>query len=434
MPETHLEADPRLSAPMRRHLRSLHLDTVEAYRTWCRENGFNIRLNKTLPQRRRELASSQKTTKQHRIDAELEAHITALGLGTVAEYQAWCRAHGAGDGLQKSKAQRRQEIQLGQQARSREKADRSSASQHRRHRKDLLKRIAAGEVDDRELTSPVLLRVRHLFQNAPLDPKARSAFLTLLLHVERQGRLFHLKPVVPQYGPQPANNYVDGLASLAAWHDRWIRKVESWKPDSHNGRRQFGALARHLLAEYDVPACMDTAFFAGMDSEANTRQDWFVHVGTGQNIRKAAIPLRFTKRMAHAFIVSAPTGYTVDAALRWAQVIGMGGDDLLAEAVCDSMLGERFEEGPFWETVLHFFVNHPMLDVAHVGPIVDYVHHRRTVAQERRDPDGSVRLIDPPEPDFTMKGRTPESMLRRVDAWHRGLNRSQPRKPRQWAS
>ena len=240
--------------------------------------------------------------------------------------------------------------------------------------------------------------------------------------------------MVPQYGPQPANNFVDGLASLAAWHGRWIREVESWKPDSHNGRRQFGALARHLLAEYDVPACMDTAFFAGMDSEAKTRQEWFVHVGTGQNIRKANIPLRYTKRMAHAYIVSAPAGYTVDAALRWAQVIGMGGDDLLAEAVCDSMLGERFEDGPFWETVLHFFVNHTMLDVAHVGPIVDYVHHRRTAAQERREPDGSVRLIDPPEPDFTMKGRTPESMLRRVDAWHRGLNRSQPRNPRQWAS
>lgn len=233
MTETNFVADPRLNAPMRRHLRSLHLDTVEAYMTWCRENGFNARLNKTLPQRRRELASSLKITKQVRIDSELEAHIATLGLGTVAEYQAWCRAHGAGD----------------------------------------------------------------------------------------------------------------GLASLAAWHGRWIRKVASWKPDSHNGRRQFGELARHLLAEYDVPACMDTAFFTGMESEGRNRQGWFVHVGNGHNIRKADIPLRRTKRLAHAFIVSAPSGYTLDAALRWAQIIGMGGDDLLAEAVCDSMLGTSSRRG-----------------------------------------------------------------------------------------
>lgn len=119
MSETKLDPDPRLSAPMRRHLRSLHLETVEGYRTWCRENGFNARLNKTLPQRRRELASARRTTKQHLIDSELEAHIRALSLGTVAEYQAWCRAHGVGDGLQKSKTQRRQEIRLERQSRSR---------------------------------------------------------------------------------------------------------------------------------------------------------------------------------------------------------------------------------------------------------------------------------------------------------------------------
>lgn len=432
MSETKLDPDPRLSAPMRRHLRSLHLETVEGYRTWCRENGFNARLNKTLPQRRRELASARRTTKQHLIDSELEAHIRALSLGTVAEYQAWCRAHGVGDGLQKSKTQRRQEIRLERQSRSRKMAERSAASQHRRRRKDMLNRIAAGEVGEHELTSPVLLRVRHLFHDAALDPGAAQAFLTLLLHVEKHGRLFNLKPAVPQYGPQPANNYVDGLASLAAWHARWIRKAGDWKPDSHNGRRQFGALARHLLAEYAVPSCMDTAFFTGMDPAARTRQGWFVHVGAGKNIRKASIPLRFTRRMAHVFIESSPPRYTVDAALRWAQVIGMGGDDLLAEAVCESRLGEAFEAGSFWETVLHFFVNNPMLDVAHVGPIVDYVHHQRFVRGERRNPDGSVHFVDPPDPDFTMKGRTPESMLRRVEAWHAALSKSGAKTPRAW--
>lgn len=434
MPETNFDPDPRLSAPMRRHLRTLDLDTVDAYRNWCRENGFNARLNKTLPQRRKELASARRTTKQHRIDSELEAHIRALTLGTIAEYQAWCRTHGVGAGLQKSKAQRRQEITLARQSRNREFAERSTASQHRRRRKDMLKRIAAGEIGGRELTSPVLLRVHHLFHNAPFDPGAGMAFLSLLLHVEKHGRLFHLKPAVPQYGPQPANNFVDGLASLAAWHDHWIRKVEDWKPDSHNGRRQFGALARHLLAKYDVPSCMDTAFFTGLDPGARTRQGWFVHVGGGKNIRKASIPLCFTKRMAHEFITSAPSQYTVGAALRWAQMIGMGGDDLLAEAVCDSMLGEAFGEGPFWETVLHFFVNNPMLDVAHVGPIIDYVHHQRHVGQERRNPDGSIRLIDPPDPDFTMKGRTPESMLRRVEAWHASLSKAAAKTPRTWPS
>lgn len=434
MSATNLSSDPRISAPMRRHIRSLRMDTVEGYMSWCRENGFNARLNKTLVQRQKELATAKKSADRHRKDADLKAHISALGLESIACYQAWCRKNGVGEGLQKSKTQRQQEIRLVQQLRNREFAARSTASQHKRRRRDTLKRIAAGEADERELTSPVLLRVHHLFHHALHDAAAREAFLSLLLHVEKPGRLFHLKPVVPRFGAQAENNFMDGLAALASWRDHWKRRVEDWRPESHNARRQFGALARHLLTDYDVPPCMDTAFFTGMDAASRTKQGWFVHVGSGNNIRKADIPLRFTKRMAHVFSVDAPPDYTVDAALRWAQVVGMGGDEVLAEAVCDSMLGERFDDDAFWESVLHFFVNNPMLDVIHVGPIVDYVHHQRYVKQERRNPDGRIILLDPPDPGFTMKGRTAESMLRRVDAWHRGLNRTQVRQPRQWES
>ena len=434
MSEYNLSSDPRLSAPMRRHMRSLHLATVEAYRTWCREHGFNARLNKTLAQRRQELATARKTSDRHQKDAELKAHIDALGLGSVEAYLAWCRENGTGDGLQKSKAQRQQEIRLNQQLQNRSFSARSTASQHKRRRKGTLSRIAAGQVDERELTSPALLRVHQLYHQGLNDPADRAAFLDLLLHVEKHRRLFHLKPVVPQYGPLPENNFLDGLAALATWHGHWKRALEDWRPESHNGRRQFGALARHLLAEFDVPACMDTAFFTGLAGQAGRKQGWFIHVAEGGNIRKADIPLRLTKRMAHEFTVSSPAGFDVETALRWSQVIGMGGDEMLAEAVCDSMLGAHFEDGTFWESVLHFFVNNPMLDVVHVGPIVDYIQHQRFARQERQNPDGGLGLADPPEPDFTMKGRTPESILRRVETWHRTLSKRATKEPRTWDS
>ena len=434
MTASHLNTDPRLSAPMRRHIRSLQMDSVEAYLSWCRENGLNARLNKTLAQRQKELAAARRTSDRLQKESDLAAHFAALGLGSVAAYQAWCRENGVGDGLQKSKTQRQQELQLAERIRSRRFAAKATASQHKRRRKDILKGIADGLVDEQELTSPVLLRVHHLMHHVMVDPADRAAFLSLLLSVEKNRRLFHLKPVVPRFGALPDNTFPDALAALALRYSNWIRPIGDWHCDSHNARRQFGALVRHLLARYDVPVCMDTAFFAGLNETARRQQDWFIHVGQGQNIRKATIPLHFTKRMAHEFTVSAPQDYTVDTALRWAQVIGMGGDELLAEAVCDSMLGGHLDDGPFWETVLHFFVNNPMLDVVHVGPIVDYIHHVRFAGQERRNPDGRVERVDPPEPAFTMKGRTPESLLSRVETWHRGLNRTQARNPRLWES
>ena len=45
-------------------------------------------------------------------------------------------------------------------------------------------------------------------------------------------------------------------------------------------------------------------------------------------------------------------------------------------------LGRSFEHEDFWRTVVHFFVNHPELDLAHVAPIVEYLHGQRFVVKE----------------------------------------------------
>jgi hypothetical protein len=78
-------------------------------------------------------------------------------------------------------------------------------------------------------------------------------------------------------------------------------------------------------------------------------------------------------------------------------------------AVIGTRLGAEFADDEFWLTVLQFFVAHPMLDPAQVGPIVDFVHHHRF------GPPGAAR------PDFAMKDHRPASLLRQVEAWHRTL-------------
>ena len=50
------------------------------------------------------------------------------------------------------------------------------------------------------------------------------------------------------------------------------------------------------------------------------QQGWFVHVGSGQNIRTADLPLVLSKSMAHVF-AEAPGDLTATEALRWAQVV-----------------------------------------------------------------------------------------------------------------
>lgn len=112
----------------------------------------------------------------------------------------------------------------------------------------------------------------------------------------------------------------------------------------------------------------------------------------------------------------------------------MGGDEHLADAVIDSRLVDQFHVEPFWETVLLFFINNSMLDPVHVGPILDYICHQRYVPQEQINPDGTIEYLDPQEPNSTMKGRTPDSILRRLDTWHRGLSKSVRKALKRWPS
>src|SRR4029077_4063924 len=232
------------------------------------------------------------------------------------------------------------------------------------------------------------------------------------------------QPVIGQYGWQVGNTFVDGLLALARHARSWIRLPTGWKPLTHNARRQFSSLARHLFADWPVPTFMDSVWFSGNGRGAVQQQEWFLHIGRGQNISTADLPLSYTKRMAH-FFMQAPADLTVEAALRWGQIHGLGGSERLARAIIGTWLGTSFGHDDFWVTVLQFFIANPMLDLAHVGPIIDYIEQQRFVSQDVLVAPGVVERNGPAQPNFMMKGRTPASLLRQVEAWHRTLAKAE---------
>lgn len=422
-------ADPRLTSVVRRHLRALGFKAAEPYLTWCRKSGFPARLSKTLAQRQEELKSAKRKSAQDVAETALLSHVKAMKLTSKSDYQSWCRKNGFGDGLHKSPSQRQSEIRHLDEIRLRQKP--VIDIQNRRRRRDAIEQVAAGGVPMHDLTSPVLQRLDLLFASLNDQPDVHDAYLRLLLSIEKDVTFIHVKPAWSTYGQAPENTFVDGIYCLAQWHSFWIRDPAQWVPGSHNQLRQFSELARHLLANYHVPDCMDSAWFLGADDDALRQQDWFIHVGSGQNIRKADIPVTLSRRMAHEFL-TAPRDLSVTEALRWSQFIGLGGDEVMASDIISTRLGKHFHDEPFWESVLYFFLNNPMLDSSYIGPIVDYIHHRRYVPVEAGN--GDEREGQPAEPGFTMKGRAVESILRRVDDWHRDLVKEEKRIPESWQS
>ena len=367
---------------------------------------------------------SRKQPKQRRVktharaqkDRRLKRHINQLGLESEKGYRAWCLEHGLSKELHKTPFLQQKEQELARKLLGQANlTNRRRGTRHPRNTIDLLYR---GELEKQDLGADYLKKIQALF--AKTDEQTRSAMRDLLVHVDRYGALFDMAPAIPYLGQLPSNTFVEAMGSLARYRAAWIRPVEEWRPKGHNPRRQFNCLARHLLARYDVPFFMDAAWFQDEESVALQQQNWFAHIANGGNIRTADIPVKLTKKMAHSFS-SAPEELPIELALRWGQVAGQGGGESLARAVMGSRLGTTFENEEFWETVIKFLVNNPMVDPTLVGPIIDFIHNVKYEPREIVQPGGAVEMADPLQPNFAVKARSVDKLLTQMEAWHAGL-------------
>ncbi len=414
-------ATARANAELGAHMASLGLAAIESYKAWCRQHGFSAALSKTWQERRQERAAHQRDQQAAQAADALQQHVAQLGLDGATAYQTWCRQQGLSDAIHKSAAQRSKELKLHQQFQSTQALHKGR--KHRRRTKDIIDQLWAGTIAEQDLHTEVLRLIHRSFVGLAGDQRAQLR--DLLLHLaKRAPNLLDTRPALQRLGRVAGNTFTEALGALARHSRAWQQPPSAWKPDSRNPRRQFAALARFLLAHYDVPSCLDSVWFGGWGPAAQRQQQWFVHVGSGQNIRTADLPLALSKRMAHVF-AAAPSELTATEALRWAQVVGQGGNEMLAQAVIATELGRSFAAESFWSTVVLFLVENPMLDPDLVGPIVDYINHQKYV---------STQEGEPPQPNYTMKGRSAVKLLRQVDQWHERLARDNRQPGGSWES
>lgn len=355
-------------------------------------------------------------------------HLRDLSLGTEQAYLTWCREMGVAASLDKSAAQREQEVEL---LAKRKAAIAARARLHHNPRK-FLESVCAGEIEPSEVTRPGWHDVAVAISRSPVDGDARESLAAFLLHLERHSDLVFSSVRV---GPQ-TTLYMDALLHLHRRRGQWLRDPLEWRASSHNVGKQFASLLRHCLARYDVPAFMDSAWLRG-DKGAYRYRDWFIHIGLGKNIRAAKTPYPLTKMIAHHFI-QAPDNASIEGALMIADVTSLGGSARLAYALMGTRLGAMVESDAerraFWLSVYRFFIANPMLDLRHAGPIVDFLFFQKFETQEILIGPGQVEVRPPPQPNLSMARRTAEALLRQVEAWHGDLRKQAGKEQRFWKS
>jgi len=364
-----------------------------------------------------------------RLDSDLKGHLKSLSLPTVEAYIDWCRQNGFSIAVKKNWRERCREKHFATRHLIQEKSQRRK--QEKRHPRRAI--IAATEPcssfqqPNYEPQSLWLKQVRKL-ATAISDSETLIAFRNLLLHLEkkRSGLLSIQRGQIARTEPAPgitanvfsereSNNFVQALASLSLYHANWQRPLQAWKPKSRNPRKQFSSLCRHLMAAWPIPTFMDCVWFHGDPLKKSTPHDWFIQLANGVSVRKLGLPIPLSKKMVAHFL-NTPDGFYVEEAIRRAQTLALGGDESLSRWIVASRISEKTGHHDFWLSVIHWFTTQPLLRRYWVGPIVDYFQHKKFSQNAKGETVVS---------DFSVKGRTANSVFTAMREWHAELRGEQ---------
>lgn len=145
----------------------------------------------------------------------------------------------------------------------------------------------------------------------------------------------------------------------------------------------------------------------------------FIHLAQGGSVLTApGLPVvKLSKRMAHE-LLGAPAYVNLKQAVRFAQVKAVGGDDNLAYWIMHSpLVDNHFANDAFWLEFMAFFARPAMFDNSRVSDMVRYLRRQKFDCHWLRN----GQIAPPPQPNFSLKGRTAASLLRLTDEWLRDV-------------
>lgn len=252
--------------------------------------------------------------------------------------------------------------------------------------------------------------VRRCLEQMSYETRARHRFAWLLADVRRQSDLLRPRRHAPF-------DVAESLMNLARRRREWLRTSEDWSGGFGNPHALLASLASHLLGDYPVPSLMAGAWIGPTTASRSLERNWFIAHARGRPIRRLSqLPFAMTRKMERIFL-RGPAHLPVLHAMRRAEFVSLDAHPSLVDAVLATPLASESRHGEFWRSVAHFFVNHwGDLQPYEIEPIVRFLYGVRFVPHRVLTRDGPAEVA-PPEPHYSLHGRSPASVRRQVIDW-----------------
>lgn len=257
--------------------------------------------------------------------------------------------------------------------------------------------------------------IRRAYARLATNTPAVAKFDELLHYTRNRAARLLEAPVLAGHHPG-----IEALVNLSRFGGAHLRSAAEWSGTTSSWHLAVASLARHLVCKYDVPMFLASSWHSAEDAAGDKKRAWFISHAGGASFRSLDLPIVMTRRMERIFLASRDH-LMIDPAIRRAELLALGAPGELVEAVMSTRLAMDLSNGEFWRTVWIFLVaNASIMDPAQIGPMIDYIQAIRHERIAMETQEGMVEL-DPPQPDFSMKGRTAQSMLRLMRDWHKSL-------------
>ncbi len=213
---------------------------------------------------------------------------------------------------------------------------------------------------------------------------------------------------------------VEALVNLSRFGNAHLRPAADWSGTTSSWRLAVSSLAHHLVCKYQVPVFLASSWYSTEDATSDKKRGWFIAHASGVSFRSLDLPIVMTRKMEHIFLAS-HDHLAIEHAIRRAELLALGVPAEFVQAVLSTRLATDLSNGTFWRSVWSFLIaNAGFIEPSEIGPMIDFIQAIRHNGVKVEMPDGAVEL-DPPQPTFSMKGRTVQSMLRLMRDWHRSL-------------
>ena len=217
-------------------------------------------------------------------------------------------------------------------------------------------------------------------------------------------------------------------AKIEAYRAYALRAPETWRCriKSRSQERRFIDLVRFSFARYPAPAHLERVWLRDVEDAfvdairprvqcaANgprpvPRSDllrWYIIATQGGSLHREAAHLYLSKLETHHFL-AAPNRLTADRAFWYAICRASGAEISAALRIAQTKLCDYSVASAFWRDVARFFARNPTT-VAEMDDLIDFI---RTAKEE--------------DAGFALKGRALPALRRRMEEWHRALQKQQ---------